>query len=319
MRTFGQQNVTAIKALGTSLLIFHKGGVSRLTGFGQDDTVAVPAGVTGEVGTTAPGSVVRVGNIIYYVNVRGLFVATAEGVMPVSTPEKPDPLSNVLPSLTETQLAGVTSVFYKGTRELLVHVPGVGTYVFHTLLQSWSGPWTGTYLSTGRQVFAEVGTASDVPVLLKGNTDGFIELLDAVGVFTDSATAAGVAGSAYALAVTCRRQFAGDFASAKSYRWGYVLADLQGSTDSILSWQTDQSGGSSALSQTARTYMLLEDGDSLVTELGSGVIVSSSTQSLRVPVWGTGYYIDLSLQDTSTNTTPVFSRIEVTGFSLGRR
>lgn len=318
VRTFGQANVVALRSIGTSLLIFHRAGVSRLTGFGQDDTVAVPAGVTGEVGTIAPHSVVRIGNVAYYVNVRGLFVATAELVQPVNSPEKPDPLAAILPTLTETQLAGVSSVFYPATRELLIHVPSAGTYVFHTLLQSWAGPWTGTFLASAKQHWANAGTSDAVPVVLKGGTDGFIELVDSPNSTTDSATAAGVAGTGVSLGVTCRRQFAGDFADEKSYRWGYLLADLDGSTAAAISWQTDTSGATVALSQSASEVMVSELLEELITEVGESLATTTSSARIRVPVWGRGFYIDVSLQDDSVTSVPSFSRVEVAGFSLGR-
>lgn len=319
VRTFGQQNVVAVQALGTSLLIFHRGGVSRLTGYGEDDIVAVPAGVTGEVGTTAAASVARVGNVIFYVNVRGLFVASPEGVVQVSTPDKPDPLSIVLPTLTETQLSNVTSVFYRATRELLINVPTVGCYVYHTVLQSWSGPWVGTFLNSARQPMAEVGTSDNVPIVLKGGPDGYIERLDSPSTTTDSALADATPGSVVQMTLQCRRQFSGDFAGAKSYRWGYVLADLGGSEDSTLEWQTDLSGGQRPLSQTALTVLGTEGGDTFETESGDIVSVTTSVQSLKVPVWGTGYYIDLTLRDNSTVAIPTFSRVETTAYALGRR
>lgn len=319
VRTFGQANVVAVKALATSLLIFHRAGVSRLTGFGQDDTVAVPAGVTGEVGTTAPASIVRVGNVAYYVNVRGLFVATAEGVLPVTTPEKPDPLSIVLPTLTDDDVAAVSCVFNRATREVYVAVPTVGVYVYHTVLQSWSGPWDGAFNQSARMPMANVGTADDVPVTLRGGSDGYIELTDAPSTYMDHVTAAGSGGNGYVLSVALRRQFAADFTMAKSYRWGYVLADLAGSDDASLVWQTDLSGGTIPLAQSATSLMATEGGDTITTESGDIMVTATSVATLRVPVWGTGYYIDGIIRDESTTAIPTFSRVEITGFELGRR
>lgn len=323
VRTFGQQNVTALQALGTSLLIFHRSGISRLTGFGQDDIEAVPAGVTGDTGTTAKNSIVRVENTVYYTNVRGLFMATAEQVMPVDTPDKPDPLSIVLPTLTETQLSRVSAVFNRATREILILVPTVGAYVYHTILRSWAGPWDGAYLSSNYQPVASVGSATNVPVLIKGATYASatpnIEQLDYPGALVDSQASDGTGGTAIQWTVACRRFFFGDFASMKSFRWGYVLADLGGATSAQLSWNADSSGGSTPLTQDASDLLTTEADDVLATESGVEFGLASSVQSLRVPVWGTGYYADMLIEDASTDGAPTVSRVEVTGFDLGRR
>lgn len=319
VRTFGQQNVTAVRSLGTSLLIYHRGGISRLTGFGQDDTIAVPAGVTGDVGTTASDGVARVNNLLYYANVRGLFVASAEGITQIGTPDKPDPLSIALPTLSETQLASMSLAFYKNTNELLVHVPSVGVYVFNTILQAWSGPWTGTFFSAGRQYFAEVGNTTDTPVMLKGDSSGWIEELDPVGAYTDSVTATGVAGTQFAMTATARRMFSGDFADAKAYRFGYIIGDLDGSDSASVSWQTDLGGGEYVLSQTAGEFLTTEAGDELQTEANIYLVSATGTSSLRIPMWSSGYYVDVTLTDSSVNATPSFARIEVEAFSLGRR
>jgi hypothetical protein len=319
VRTFGQQNVTALLALGTSLLIFHRGGVSRLTGFGQDDIIAVPAGVTGDVGTFAPAGVVRVGNVAYYVNVRGLFIGTADGVAPVNTPEKPDPTSQGLALITETELGNVSAVYNEATRELLITIPTRGTFVYQTVLGSWSGPWDGAYLSTGYLPYTQAGDANNEPIILKGNPSGFLELLDAADAFTDAVSASGTAGSQIAMRVTARRFFFGDFASAKAFRFGYVLADLDGSENCALGFQTDISGGTVALTQGALTLLVTEAGDEMVTESGVFLAEATTVQSLRVPMWGTGYYMDVTIEDLSLDSAPTFSRIEVTGFALGRR
>ena len=45
VRTFGDEKIVGLASINTSLLIFHRRGISRLTGFGQDDITAQPAGV----------------------------------------------------------------------------------------------------------------------------------------------------------------------------------------------------------------------------------------------------------------------------------
>lgn len=320
VRTFGQQNVVAVKALGTSLMIFHRGGVSRLTGFGQDDTQVLPAGVTGEVGTTARDSIVQVGNVLYYVNVRGLFVATPDGVMPVSTPEKPDPLTAILPSLTEAQLEGVVCAFSRPTNELLISIPSVGVYTYHVVVQAWAGPWVGTYQTTDTQLLAEVGDSANAPVVLKGSPAGTIELVDASGSTTDSATFNGTAGTPFTMTVTCRRFFFGDSAEVKSFRYAYLVADLQGSPNVDLAWTTsDSNGGSYTLVQSGAENLTTETDEDLTTETDEPLAVTAPANSIRCPLWGTGYYADLTFTHADTDALPSISRVEAMGFGLGRR
>lgn len=319
VRTFGQQNVTELAALGTSLLIFHKSGLSRITGFGQDDTIASPAGISADVGSVSPEATVRVGNICYFVNVRGLFVATADGVSPVNTPEKPDPLSSILGTLTETQLGNVTAAYSKAFRELYIHIPTTGTFVYQTVLGSWSGPWDGAWLDTTSLAMAEVGNADNEPVILTGHSSGFVEEMDSTLIFTDNAPSDGSAGSAFSMRVTARRMFFGDFATMKSFRWGYILADLGGADLSYVGWQTGQSGGTVLLEQPDAEFLVTEAGDTLITESGILLAASTTIQSIRFPMWGRGYYMDITVEDTSVEASPIFSRIESTGFVLGRR
>lgn len=56
VRTFGDETVVGLASVNTSLLIFHRRGISRLTGFGQDDITVAPQGLTADVGTIAPKS-----------------------------------------------------------------------------------------------------------------------------------------------------------------------------------------------------------------------------------------------------------------------
>lgn len=319
VRTFGQANVIALQSLGTSLLVFHRGGVSRVTGYGQDDTEVLPAAITGDVGTVSPASIVRVGNLAFYVNVRGLFVASAEMVQPVNTPDKPDPLADILPGLTETQLSAVSCVFVPATRELVITVPTIGAYVYHTLLQSWSGPWDGAYVSSSALHFANAGDADNAPIVLKGGSDGYIEWCDAPSMTLDSVAADGTGGSGFSMSVVCRRMFSGDYATMKSYRWAYVLGDLNNSGNATLSWTTGTAGGSSPMTQNSTEVLATEGSDPLVTESGDTLSVTSDSSRMRVPVWGTGYYADLTVQDSSTDSIPTISRVELSGFVLGRR
>lgn len=316
VRTFGQQTLTTIKSVGTSLLLFHEGGISRLTGFGQDDTLVVPAGITGDTGTLSPDSVVRDGGVAYFVNTNGLFVASADAIAPVGTPEKPDPLTLVIPILTGDEMEAVYAVHLPTTNELLIHLPTAGAFVFNLTLRSWSGPWTGAYLNDDRQVFAVATDADGAPVTLRGDSDGFVHEMDARGVYTDESI--GVLAPVE-MRVTCRRMFFGDFARTCSFRWGYIMADLDSSESSTVSWHTSHTEGSIPLTQTAYNTLGTEDGDTITTEDEDTIAIATAVESIKVPVWGTGSYMDFTIEDDSSTAAPTFAMVHVTGFGMSRR
>jgi hypothetical protein len=89
VRTFADETVVALASVNTSLLIFHRRGISRLTGYGQDDIDVAPQGVTADVGLIAPKSVVSVGNQAFFLSERGLYRCNESEVAPVATPEAP--------------------------------------------------------------------------------------------------------------------------------------------------------------------------------------------------------------------------------------
>jgi len=73
VRTFGDEVIVGLASINTSLLIFHRRGISRLTGFGQDDITVQPAAVTADVGTIASKSIVASNNVAYFISERGLY------------------------------------------------------------------------------------------------------------------------------------------------------------------------------------------------------------------------------------------------------
>jgi hypothetical protein len=96
IRTFGQQDIVACAPINTSLLIWHKRGISRITGYGQSDITVTPDAVTADVGLVGKDAVTVYDNLAYFVSERGVYAANESSVMPLGTPEKPDP---VLPQL----------------------------------------------------------------------------------------------------------------------------------------------------------------------------------------------------------------------------
>lgn len=313
VRTFGDQVIIGLASVNTSLLIFHRRGISRITGFGQDDITAAPAGVTADVGTIAAGSIVEADNIAYFVSERGLYRCNESEVAPVGTPDKPDPLLPVIRQMTMAQLDSVRSILNRATRELWVYLPGQGVYIYHTLLNAWSGPWDTGYLTPETTTLFEALDTNGLPIVLRGDVDGWVSLCDAPIVFLDNVAADGTGGTRYAMTAQMHRLYAGDDAEAKALRWGYLTAQLNGSDQCSISWSTGITAGTFQLPvDTSQSWGGID------TIWGVGTWGGQGSRNYRIPMGGTGYYIDMTITD-SGNSLPVFSRFQLQTFALGRR
>lgn len=320
VRTFGKQDVIGLKSVGTSLMIFHRQGVSRLTGYGQDDISVAPAGITGDVGCIAPFSIVRVDNVAYFVSERGLYQATEQGVTPVNDPQTPDPLSIILPQMSATNIANIRAVLNRGTREVMIQVPGYGVFLYHTILRAWCGPWADGYQSPETNCLFEATNASNYPIVLRGDALGFISECDRPNVYLDNVVSDGTGGTTYASAIQCRRFYCAteegdEYHVSKAWRYCYLLAALNGSTQSSVAWTTESASDIEILpASMAATW-----GGSTTTWGSVGSVWGAPAQtSFRVDIDGHGYFIDILISD-SGQALPVYSRASVQGYALGRR
>ncbi len=309
VRTFGDETVVGLASVNASLLIFHRRGVSRLTGFGQDDITVDPEGVTGDVGTIAKHSIVSVGNLAYFISERGMYRCNEADVAPVGTKETPDPLLPIIRRLTSAQFDTIRTVWNRGTREIWVSIPTYGVYVYHTILNAWAGPFTGAYTDT-TALFETLDTAG-LPIVLRGDDDGWITVCDAPATNMDNVSANGTGGDVVNMVAQFRRFYCGDDAEAKTLRWGYLTAKLSGSSSTSVAWTSDTEASSYALPPSSV-------GVWGTGTWGSGSYVGASSQNYRVPMWGNGYHFDVQIIDSGTG-LPVFSRFALDSFALGRR
>lgn len=320
IRTFGDQQVTGLISLGTSLMIFHQSGVSRLTGFGQDDITVQPAGITGEVGTLAPQSIVRLDNVVYFVAMQGLYAATEQDVTPVATPTQPDVLAPILDGMTYANIANIRSVVNRATREVLIMIPGFGVYVYNTVLKAWAGPWIDGYLSPEVNCLFESQNASGYPIVLRGDVSGFVSECDRPDVFLDNVVAAGTGGTTFASALQPRR-FYGETDGgriphiSKAWRYAYVLASLNGSTQNVVGWTTETASSFATLPASMTATW---GGSGTMWGSVSSVWGAPAQTSFRVDIDGHGYFIDITLTDSGA-ALPIYSQCRVEGFALGRR
>ena len=311
VRTFGDEAIVGLASINVSLLIFHRRGISRLTGFGQDDIDVKPEGLTADVGTIAPNSIVASDNIAYFITERGLYRCNESEVAPVGTPQTPDPLLPILRSMTSVQLEDIRCVLNRATRELWVYLPGKGVYAYHTLLQAWTGPWNGGYLSPETTALWEVANAEGLPVVLKGDASGWVSICDAPDITKDNAASDGTGGTDVAMTVRLHRFYCGDDAESKALRWGYLTAQFSGTPTTRVQWTTGQSYGTYAISTaTSGTW-----GEGT---WGAGSWGGGGSRSYRIPMNGAGYFVDVTIVE-SGDALPAFSRFKIQTFALGRR
>lgn len=313
VRTFGDEAIIGLAPINTSLLIFHNRGISRLTGYGQDDINVAPAAVSSDVGIIAGNAIVAVNNVAYFISERGLYRCNEVEVAPVGTPQTPDPILPIIQQLTAAQFDSIRMILNRATKELWITLPGSGCYVYHTLLNAWSGPWDEGYSSPDATCLFEALNTAGLPVILKGDTSGWVTLCDAPGIFLDNVAANGTGGTRYAMTLQLHRLYCGDDSLAKALRWGYLTAQLKGSELCRVDWQTGESSGSFSLPpSTDQTW------GAAGTTWGTGTWGGAGSQNYRIPMYGTGYYIDVSIVD-SGDAAPVFSRFQLETFALGRR
>ena len=314
VRTFSDETVIGLASVNTSLLIFHRRGISRLTGYGQDDITVAPQGLTADVGTIAAKSVVSIGNLAFFLSERGLYRCNESEVAPVGTVQTPDPTLAAIRGLSSDDFANIRSVFNRATRELWISIPDFGVYVYNTILQAWSGPWDGGYTTPATTCLFESLDYNGLPVVLKGDDSGYVSVCDASGVFVDNQLSDGTGGTVYTMTAQMHRMYCGDEATAKSLRFGYITASLKGSDSTSIQWSTETDAGDFTLPTTFSSAGIWGFGTWDPTKTWGG----ASSRNYRIQMNGTGYYIDVSIVDSGT-AAPIFSRFQLETFALGRR
>lgn len=303
-------NIYTCAVVGTSLLIFQDQGVSRLTGFGQSDITVQPVSVAHDVNVVGQWGVTVYNNIAWVVTRKGLYMVTEGSATPVATPDIPDPLVAVFSGAVFQYSRNIRVTYNTSTNEVLIWVPSVGVYAYHTVLRAWSGPWDGTYNSFTPGSIPNGGawlnfsgfSAVNAYVLFTDNTGGCWVMDNALGVpavYKDAVANDGTGGSAYTSVLVPRRMFGQEVSqqAVKSWRWANVLANLT----------------TGATAPTITTQ---------------GTIGGADTQTVSTPATGErqyynqssvqGPYIDVTITDTGAAASS-YAGVEVEGFLMGRR
>lgn len=319
VRTFGDQKLTGGCAMGGANLLFHVSGISVFTGLTQDDIniSAGSRGLTQDVGTIAPRSIVPLENAVLFLSERGVYAATAGGVVPLA-----GPIEAAITTFSRGDFGRVAAAHHRAKRQVLFYLPDVGIYAYHYRVErgegagAWAGPWTGGLISPATHALWESQDDSGRPIVLRGDASGWVSRLDMPLVYRDNVTSAGTGGDAYALAAQCHRMDGGDAAGEVAWKWAYVTAALRGSTAASLSWSTPTASGSETITteQTGAGVWGVDDG---TWGTDDGVWSSGGLRTYRVPLTGRGP-IDLTINDDGAAGSLV-SRVELEGHYMGRR
>ena len=333
--------------LKNSLLLFHRGAISRFTGATQDDIDidAGTQGISGDIGTVAKRSVIGVENMVYFLSDRGAFAVSETDVAPISSP-----LEQTLSALSKSAWLSVSAVHARAFNEIRWFIPDVGVYAFNYRTNGWTGPWTGAFTARVVEVATEgaVGLSTEGgdtldygdgsyavmsawgtvdsdgrSVVLTGHENGKVLYNDRAGVYVDGRTAASTGGFTYPLTVQCKRFFGQDYTTIKSWRTMYVLGDFPDPANVSCSIQT--AGGAIAIPLPYDPLVgsvVFEWGDpSWVwgdSSLSYGESSARSVERAKIPLHGTHPWADVTFSYTGDD-SGLISIVDVLGYGRNRR
>ena len=295
INTFGQSAIISAVVVGASLMICHQTGVSRLSGFGQDDIDVEPQAVSAEMSILGRDAYAIFQDVAYVLTTQGLMEMTEGAINAVGTPDKPDPTRPVIQSLIlgGTSLAGAKVAYNAQKTELYCSLDTVGIYVYNTTLDAWSGPFTGALVPASQN-----GLCYYAPYAYFGGAGGYLLRMDSSGVLLDNLTSTSTGGTAVTGVLQCHRMFGAERMYSKAWRWITVMCTLT-------------SGGTAP---TAVAYSQVS---------GSSTMTFSAPVSAEAVYYlqpgGVGPYLDVTITDAATNGTNQYVQIGIEGFLLGQR
>lgn len=319
VRTFGASNIVACAAVNGSLLIFQQTGISVLTGWGQDDIQVLPQALNATIGmgsATPEGICVAneegAGDTAYFVTSVGMFVTNGGYVRPMSTPDKPDPIASLLLGKI-ISIASLNVAFNPRYNEVWVAAQGYGVWCYNVVLQAWSGPFVGTYATSGPQVLFPIPDGSGNVYLWRVMTDpspltglyvaeSDSDIGQGTPIYKDDMLPTGgttwAGGQAVVGTLQYHRMFAGDRLHAKTFRWVNILATLVSGGAAPIAVCTTQVGGSTTHTLATPT---------------------SVEQPYYISPGGDGPYLDVTITDSISTGSSQYVMATVEGYYLGQR
>lgn len=317
IRTFSDSILTALATVGASLLIYHISGISRFTGWTQDDIniAAGSSGLTSDVGCKAPRTVVSLENEILFLSDRGFYSATENEISPISMQIDSD-----VAGLTGAAQVASFSLHFRTRREVWFYVGGVGFYVFNYRLRRWSGPQSDGYVLPVTTCAWDDEDENRVPIALCGDEGGWVKRMEAPLIWKDNVNADGTGGAAIEGVIQLHRMFTSsrrdgtpDMETTKSWRWGYLLMDALDSEDISVEWDTQFGDNSYDFPITGAAW------GAVGGEWGAGTWGGSGVLPFRFPMGGRGQFVDITIRDQGTMGGGLLSRLSVEAFDMTRR
>lgn len=317
--TYGNMALVAIVALGSSVIMIQRQGVSRFTGWTADDFQVLTGtrGLSSDVGTVCACSVVTKDNEGFFLSDRGFYSFTEQGVTPESIQIRP-----LLANLSQSDWDNVSVAHHKALYEIRWFIPTLGVMVFNYALRKWSGPLTGTYLTHPVVAMWDTLDQQSRPIVLAAHDDFYVRRTERPSsICKDDVLSTGMGGERYSLVAKCRRMFCGRPVDVKQYRYAFVTANLRtsdraaliGETDSTTSLRHFGEDASGTWDQEGATWDALTQGQPEPWYWG-GV----AYDRYKVPLAGNGEWVDLTIQDDGYGES-VFARVDLRAYSLGER
>ena len=289
--TFGFQDLRALLPVGDSLLLFHEHGISRFTGWSQDD-ISIQSGTRGvsaDTGCVSPYSVVSANGYGYFFGIDGFYRVTEAGIERISAK-----IDGLLRDSSVIIAGAIRGVHNKRYQEIWWTIPNISTapYVYNYALDAWTGPYTvsGTIFFNGSE------PATEQPTVFFNNGPGFICRADYQKLY-DEVLSDGTGGNSFQQIIQPRRFFFGSLDHEKAYRRVYTGLRSAGSNSAALGYVTGVASGSVNIANPAPSVVA------------------------RNEITGRGTYLDLTYTFTTTGETtlPIVSSITAEGFDYGER
>ena len=185
VETYSAEPLKAIEPVGSSLLLFKPNSIARFTGVSAQDIRLdqETEGISADIGAIAPGTVLRMEEVVFFLSDRGPYVASEAGVQAIG--------QKVEPAFDEAEMdhmPNAVATHHKARREIWIFFPEntqtentVG-WCFNYRLGAWHGPWEiqGYNICSAAEFEREDRTEN----VILGGYDGRVRLGDEPGVGT---------------------------------------------------------------------------------------------------------------------------------------
>lgn len=254
--TYDAEGVIGMEVVGSSLFLFKNNSIARFTGVSQDDIQIdqQTEGIAQDIGCVAPGTIVRLQDVVFFLSDRGPYIASEAGVQPVGIK-----IENVFRGLARDYLANAVAVNNPNRQEVWLFLPPTGQtantvgYCLNYRQQSWTGPWSFTGFNAASACTHERDDQTETVMI--GGYDGRVRDADAtsLGTAKDDVLTDGTGGTAITMQVDLPTLFFGDPTAVKIMSpTQQIAADLKTSGSLTATFTGDlMSGGQSVAMASA--------------------------------------------------------------------